>query len=153
MEGVATGPAKADNRGYEFVAPSPQLMNELREARRLNKLPELRQFPDDFGAEEFPNSAVLVNWNGKDPKTSTQAGQLQTVMQDRFRGRIGRKEYHKDPVSSVESIEQAVVEAFGAVQARLIEVGRIRSGRRRRPRPPTPQTCAWSPPILPSRSS
>jgi FxsC-like protein len=139
VEGIATGPAKADNRGFEFLPPSPQLMDRLREARRLNnvivvmidpwsvRLPELRQFLNEFDAEEFPNSAVLVNWNEKDPETSSQAAQLQMALQDHFKGRIGRKEYHKDPVSSPESIEQAVMEAFGAVQARLIELGKIRA--------------------------
>jgi FxsC-like protein len=112
-------------------------MDRLREAKRLNnvilimvdpwsvKLPELRKFLLDFDAEEFPNSAVLVNWNGNDPETSTQAAQLKAVLQDHFNGRVGRKEFHKDPVSSVESIEQAVVEAFNAVQARLIELGKL----------------------------
>jgi FxsC-like protein len=138
VEGIATGPAKADSRNYEILPPSPQSLDVLREARRLNnvililvdpwsvRLPELQQFLRDFDAEEFPNSAVLVNWNGKDPEVAGKAAQLEAVLKEHFQGRIGRKEYHKDPVSSAETIEQAVLEAFAAVQARLIELGKIR---------------------------
>jgi FxsC-like protein len=135
--GIATGPAKADQRGFEFLAPTPHLMDHLREARRLNnvilvvvdpwsvKLPDFHQFLQDFDAEGFPNSAVLVNWNGKDPETMARKQQLQLDLLDYFRGRVGRQEYHKGEVSSVGTFEQAVVEAFNAVQARLIALGKI----------------------------
>jgi FxsC-like protein len=114
VEGIVTGPAKADSRTYEFLEPSAGLMVHLREARRLNnvivvvvdpwslRVNELRQFLNDFDAEEFPNSAVLVNWNPKDTETTEQTAQLRLLLQDHFRGRIGRKEFHKDPISSVE---------------------------------------------------
>jgi FxsC-like protein len=139
VEAMVTGPAKAESKNFEFLEFSPRTMEVLREARRLNnaivvvvdpwsvKLPEMRQFLDDFDAEAFPNSAVLVNWNENDPETTSQAAQLQILLQDRFRGRLGRNEFHKDPVSSPKSIEQAVVEAFGAVRARLVELGSLSS--------------------------
>ena len=138
VEGIATGPAKDDQRDFEFLPPTPLLMNQLREARRLNnvilvvvdpwsvKLADFHQFLQDFDAEEFPNSAVLVNWNWKDPETTARKQELQLELLGYFRGRVGRQEYHKGEVSSVETFEQAVVEAFNAVQARLIELGRIR---------------------------
>ncbi len=139
VEKIATGPAKAASKTYEFVEHSPQLMTRLREARRLNnivvlvvdpwsvKLPNMRQFLDDFDSEEFPNAGVLVNWNAKDPETTAQTAKLQEMMQDHFKGRRARREYYKDPVSTPEGIEQAVAEAFGAIRARLIEMGKIRS--------------------------
>jgi FxsC-like protein len=136
-EAIATGPARDDNRAYAFLPPSPELMMRLREARRLNnvivvmvdpwsmRIPEWHQFARDFDAEEFPNSAVLVNWNERDPETSANAEQLRELLRDHFRARRSRGEYYKDPVTSPETIEQAVLEAFGAVQARLIELGKI----------------------------
>jgi FxsC-like protein len=137
VEGIATGPAKDDNRGFEYLAPTPGLMDQLREARRLNnvilvvvdpwsvKLPEFHQFLTDFDIEEFPNSGVLVNWNGKDPETAAKMEELRLVLGDYFRGRKKRQEFYKDPVSSVDTLEKAVVEAFGAVQARLTELGKL----------------------------
>lgn len=138
VKGIVTGPATADNRTVVYLMPSSDLLGQLRDAKRLNniivvvvdpwsvKLPDLHKFLQEFDAEEFPNSAVLVNWNGKDPETTASATNLQNMLQNYFRGRLGRKEFHRDPVSSVEGMEQAVVEAFGAIQARLIELGKIR---------------------------
>ncbi len=139
VEGIVTGPARADNRGFEFLEHSAQLMNRLREAKRLNnvivivvdpwsvRLPDMHRFLDTFDAEDFPNAAVIVNWNGKDPETAAQAAQLQGIMENHFKGRRARREYYKDPVSTPEGIEQAVSEAFGAIRARLIEMGKIRA--------------------------
>ena len=68
---------------------------------------------------------MLVSWNGKDEETLNHMPRLQVVLHDYFQGRLGRKEFHKDPVSSLEAFEQGVVEAFNAVQARLMELGKI----------------------------
>jgi FxsC-like protein len=138
IEPIATGPAKADNRTFELLPPKTNTIATLREARRLNnvillavdpwsvKLPELHQFLQAFDAEEFPNSAVLVNWNSNDAETVNRMPQLRTDVDSYFRGRVARKEFHKDPVSTPENFARAVVEAFTAVQARLTELGRIR---------------------------
>ena len=138
VDGIVTAPARADNRSYEFLDPSPQTLERLREARRLRnvivivvdpwcvKLPELIRFLDDFDKEEFPNSAVLVNWNGKDQETTQQTDTLRRLLEDRFKGRLARQEFHKDPVSSPETLADAVREAFGAVQGRLVESSLLR---------------------------
>jgi FxsC-like protein len=131
---IATGPAKSDGRQCDVLVPgSPDIMERLRDARRLNnviivivdpwslRLNELRTFLTQFDQEDFPNSAVLINWNSDDEETAAKGEELKNTLQDYFQGRVGRKEFYKNPISSPEGMETAVREAFFAVQARLVE--------------------------------
>jgi FxsC-like protein len=136
-EKIVTRAAKDEGRAYEIMpsVPAGTALEKLREAKRLKniiiivvdpwsmKIPELRSFVDDFDKEEFANSGVLVSWNDNDRETLDKLPELQNEMKEYFRGRIGRKEFHKEELRSEAALEGAVREAFNSIRERLIQVG------------------------------
>jgi FxsC-like protein len=125
-------------KDFEFVEPR-DLTARMREANDLNNvlavvvdpwsvsLPSFDAFTRELDTQNRPASGVIVAWNQKDPETTRQLPILKNNMADRFRGRLKRREYFNDTVSSPESFCDALTATFNAAHERLVEGGKIPS--------------------------
>jgi FxsC-like protein len=133
---AALGNGKA---GYEFISPGnvADLIVALREANARNnvtaivvdpwslKLGMFKEFAEKFDAEFFPSSGVVVTWNEKDSETMAKLPILKNVINGHFRGRISRREYYKEEVTTPEQFREALIALFNRAQEQLLEAGQI----------------------------
>lgn len=134
---IAESASKQESRDSEFLKPVADVLPDIEEAVHLNnivvlvvdpwslKLPRIRELVERFDDGEYPNSAVIVNWNCKDDETNEQVDTLNQEVSRFFTGRARRQEYYRDRVTSPEEFRQAILDSFNAVRGRLIELGRI----------------------------
>jgi FxsC-like protein len=139
VQNIVTRAAKDENKTFEIIPAQPReaAIRKLRHAKELNntvvvvvdpwslKISDLHNLVNEFDAEEFPNSAVIISWNPNDQETNNNLPILKNKMQDYFRSRIGRKEYHRPEVTSEKELETATREAFNAVRQRVEQSGKL----------------------------
>jgi len=135
---LARSVAAETGKDFEFVEPG-DLPGRMQEARELNNvlsvvvdpwsisLPLFDAFMNQLDAQKFPASGVIVTWNEKDSETLQQLPILKNKMAERFRGRVKRREYFNDRVSSPESFCDALRATFNSAQEQLLERGEMPS--------------------------
>jgi FxsC-like protein len=129
--------AEAEGRVVRYLAPGQPLIPALRQAEEDNNLviivvdpwstniQALKDFIDDFDRVLIENCGVVIVWNQEDPETSYGRPLFDVAIKRGFRRHLELTNmFFRESVSSIEELQQALVDAFLKIRGNIVAEGR-----------------------------